>query len=265
MRIVIFFCMLHVVSFAHAQLNFKDKLSYEVMYNLTYQINREDTVNLKSENMALKLGADHSHFISNNKLSREAATADIAKTGKLDMRNLAKSDFDFQIVKDYQKNQTLFLQNFGATKLFYDNTLHDMKWELGEEERVILDYKCKIATTTFAGRDYIAWYAINIPIPNGPYMFGGLPGLILEIYDTQNHYHFKVIGLENSNRNYELNFSDFRLIPRSDFKSYEKKIRDKPSLMAQSDKLSFPKEMLDKIDANGKKKFAYENNPIELK
>ena len=35
--------------------------------------------------------------------------------------------------------------------------------------------------------------------------------------------------------------------------------------MAQTDKMSFSKEMLDRIDENGRKKFAYENNPFELK
>ena len=44
----------------------------------------------------------------------------------------------------------------------------------------------------FRGRKWTAWFTQNIPIPEGPYKFSGLPGLIVEIYDSQNHYHYEL-------------------------------------------------------------------------
>lgn len=43
-----------------------------------------------------------------------------------------------------------------------------MNWKLYDEETEILGYKCKKATTSFAGRDYIAWYSTEISISDGP-------------------------------------------------------------------------------------------------
>ena len=46
------------------------------------------------------------------------------------------------------------------------------------------------------GRNYHAWFAPEIPLNEGPWKFNGLPGLILEVYDTQDHYHFTLIGMQ---------------------------------------------------------------------
>jgi GLPGLI family protein len=64
------------------------------------------------------------------------------------------------------------------------------------EKQVILSYLCQKATATFRGRDYIAWFTMNIPIDNGPWKFGGLPGLILKIMDTKNDFVYECEGLE---------------------------------------------------------------------
>ena len=47
----------------------------------------------------------------------------------------------------------------------------------------------KLAKTTFKGRNYFAWYSIEIPINSGPYKFNGLPGLVVELFDSKKHYH----------------------------------------------------------------------------
>lgn len=63
-------------------------------------------------------------------------------------------------------------------------------------------YTCVKATAKFRGRTYEAWFASDIPIFNGPWKFGGLPGLILSLTDSKNEYHFECIGIENlKNRN----------------------------------------------------------------
>jgi GLPGLI family protein len=75
---------------------------------------------------------------------------------------------------DYQYNENYDMQN----------------WNLCDDTLTIAGYLCQKAKCRFRGRDYIAWFTIDIPIDNGPWKFGGLPGLILKIYDTRNHYIF---------------------------------------------------------------------------
>lgn len=72
----------------------------------------------------------------------------------------------------------------------YKDQLHPQSWQLGPERKDILGYTCQRATTTFRGRKYTAWVATDIPLSNGPWLLGGLPGLILEAYDSNKEYHF---------------------------------------------------------------------------
>ncbi len=68
-----------------------------------------------------------------------------------------------------------------------------MKWKLvTQKDTVILGYTCQMARTTYAGRDWVAWYSPQIPITDGPYKFNGLPGLILKISDTKNQHCFTI-------------------------------------------------------------------------
>lgn len=44
-------------------------------------------------------------------------------------------------------------------------------------------YLCYKATAIFRGSNIVAYFTKEIPYPTGPYKFGGLPGLILEVYE----------------------------------------------------------------------------------
>jgi GLPGLI family protein len=72
-----------------------------------------------------------------------------------------------------------------------------MNWNIGTATKVILGYTCTKATTVFRGREYEAWFTTELPFQVGPWMFGGLPGLIMSIHDTKNHYEFECIGLNS--------------------------------------------------------------------
>ena len=43
----------------------------------------------------------------------------------------------------------------------------------------------------------MAWFAADIPMRLGPWSFGGLPGLILKLYDTQKLYTWEAVSLRS--------------------------------------------------------------------
>ena len=63
----------------------------------------------------------------------------------------------------------------------------------------VLGYKCQRATCRWRGRDYVAWFAPDIPIRRGPWKFGGLPGLIMKIHDVDSLYVFEAVAIEKGN------------------------------------------------------------------
>lgn len=70
------------------------------------------------------------------------------------------------------------------------------QWEIGTDTLRVCGYSCQKATCSFRGRNFIAWFAPDIPVNNGPWKFGGLPGLILKVYDTGRLYTFECVGIE---------------------------------------------------------------------
>jgi GLPGLI family protein len=74
--------------------------------------------------------------------------------------------------------------------IIYD-TATDMIWRVTSDTVTINNYLCTKAITRFRGRNYEAWFAIDIPLPCGPLKFGGLPGLILRLKDDQDNFYFQ--------------------------------------------------------------------------
>ncbi|MDP3352703.1 MAG: GLPGLI family protein [Flavobacteriaceae bacterium] len=58
-----------------------------------------------------------------------------------------------------------------------------LKWALINETKKIDQFLCQKAITNFRGKNYIAWFTSEIPIPYGPHKLHGLGGLILEAYE----------------------------------------------------------------------------------
>lgn len=111
---------------------------------------------------------------------------------------------------------------------FYTDSLTLQKWQLQSGTLRINGYLCHKATCMFRGRSYVAWYAKDIPVSDGPWKFGGLPGLILKIYDTQKLYTFECIKIEYLNfpiKQYA-GYSEYAEYPRKEMLKLEKDINE---------------------------------------
>ncbi|MEN8816798.1 MAG: GLPGLI family protein [Nonlabens sp.] len=91
-------------------------------------------------------------------------------------------------------NDTIYYSEvLGANEYRYKEILN-LEWQLTPETKEMLGYNCKKATVTYGGRSWTAWYALDIPIPFGPYKFKGLPGLIVKMNDATKDYDFELYG-----------------------------------------------------------------------
>lgn len=69
------------------------------------------------------------------------------------------------------------------------------QWRLLDSCRTIEAHVCFLAETDFRGRHWIAWYAPEVPLAQGPWKLCGLPGLIFEAYDRTDDYHYTLVRL----------------------------------------------------------------------
>lgn len=90
-------------------------------------------------------------------------------------------------------------QKSGVYSVYYIEEEEDQAWKIKDSTKVILGYPCKLASTEFRGRKYDAWFTSEIPLNNGPWKFSGLPGLILEVYDDQDEFHYTLVGIRKDN------------------------------------------------------------------
>lgn len=79
----------------------------------------------------------------------------------------------------------------------YTEQMPVINWNLTDGDTLISNVPCKKAFCVYGGRKWNAWYAPTFHLKAGPYLFSGLPGLIFDIKDAKNNYHFTLNGLEN--------------------------------------------------------------------
>lgn len=69
-------------------------------------------------------------------------------------------------------------------------------WKITEEIDSIFGYPCQKAVVSYGGRNYTAWFTMDIPVNDGPWKFFGLPDLILKVTDNDNLFQFLAVGLQ---------------------------------------------------------------------
>ena len=100
------------------------------------------------------------------------------------------------VYKNYPTGQMTITDQISLQDYCYVDSLHTQTWTMGDSTREVLGYTCQQATADFRGRRWTAWFATDIPISDGPWKLGGLPGLILEAYDEGQQHVFTAVGLE---------------------------------------------------------------------
>ena len=100
------------------------------------------------------------------------------------------------VYKNYPTGQMTITDRISLQDYCYVDSLHTQIWTMGDSTREVLGYTCQQATTDFRGRRWTAWFATDIPVSDGPWKLGGLPGLILEAYDEGQQHVFTAVGLE---------------------------------------------------------------------
>lgn len=175
-----------------------------VFYNLEYkpQLNSDK---LENEKMLLNIFPNEqtSYFYSYSGIKIDSLSNEIKiSTNPSEKTHLISSlpsqNFWFTIKKNYTVNNVEVLEEISGDDYLYPEVL-DLKWKIGTEKKKIKGYDCRKATTTLGERYWEAWFTEDIPIPDGPYKFGGLPGLILEVSSIDKDYFFTMVGIENKN------------------------------------------------------------------
>lgn len=238
------------------------KFTYLFRYKKSYYKNDSDT-SFVVDKQSLLIGRNISKYYSdyyfdycNRQMNRK-----INNEPNLPMKDGACG---FEIFKNYPANKMTVTDQTGAIMLGgnyqYSESLPSIHWKVETDTTTILTYSCQKATTIFRGRNYTTWFAPEIPSSNGPWKFGGLPGLILKIYDDSHSFMFECIGIKQLEKPEPVKFYNLRYI------TLKREEMDKIYRRYFKDPILFWNEIgsqnIGQVTASDLPKMTY--NPIEL-
>lgn len=178
---ILFFSLFyHFTLYAQSGRNIQYNCTYATLFNLDFDRGND----MREFDGKLIIRNEKSFFYM-------LATKNTYQKEDDDQNITVKIDSLFKVVKN-ETEDFLFFSDilFSKKEAFYKDSLHKMKWELSKERKFIDSIECFKAITFFRGRSYTAWFAPGIPITNGPWKMGGLPGLVVELYDEKKDIYF---------------------------------------------------------------------------
>lgn len=191
----ILFTIIIIAQFGNAQIGD----IYNIVYTLDYKLDKQKEVFLR-ENFDLVGNKEFSIFESQGKFKRDSLISISGNKVYLDNSKLPKYNQAYSVIKF--KDSLLYQEPMPVQNYKYKERLITNWQIITEKRKKVNGYDCMLATTNYGGRIWEAWYTLEIPIQEGPYKFSGLPGLIVELYDQEKHYNFRMHSFKlNSSKN----------------------------------------------------------------
>ncbi len=209
MRYLGLFLLLFVTSSVRAQIiEDKDPAILEVHYIKTWVA---DTLENRSytDPMTLRIGKTSAMFYPTKMMWADSLLqTDYALYEKLhrEMNPLGQSEYKplggmerEYLFRNINDGETMIYRVIAGEHYSYTESTEMPVWQIQSETKEVLGYSCQLASCDFRGRRWYAWFSTDIPINEGPWKLFGLPGLVLEAWDSKKHYAYKAVGLYTKN------------------------------------------------------------------
>lgn len=177
-----------------------DTTRYKVTYSLKYKFH-PDQRDAYNDTRIVQIGKhrikDYSDIIN----YFDSLATEQVRRGAESYSNVSGNPWPLEIIRPIRGEKADLKYRLSTSAFFvYPDSVPSLEWNFSDEETdSIMGYDCRKATVEFAGRNYTAWFTPEIPLPFGPYKFGGLPGLILKLEDSERQYIWEAVGFERDN------------------------------------------------------------------
>lgn len=184
----------------------------QATYNMVSQPDSTDKKSVESEFETLLVGEGQSLFCASRYLVMDSAIS-----SELSKGNSFGPSMSFFEANGTHNNLVVFktdsdiitydkIARFIPSVYRYSESKAELKWDIRPDTLSVGGIVCQRAETNFGNRKWIAWFALSIPINDGPYKFCGLPGLILQVNDEQQYWNFTLARLKKSDTNLKITF-----------------------------------------------------------
>ncbi|KFC19963.1 GLPGLI family protein [Chryseobacterium sp. FH1] len=177
--------------------------THRFIYELKYKTNPEET-DPKKAFMVLDINPNDVKYYSYTFLEKDSINK---------ATNSQNRSWNDELLPVTRKRNSTKNTNFVmvADNLYSYPTNDIIKWNLTNETKKYQGFNIQKATSEFGGRNWMAWFTKDIPFAEGPYKFQGLPGLVILLEDSEQHYVFDLVRSNNLKTTYDTsNILEFR-------------------------------------------------------
>ncbi len=257
---------------------------------------------VKTEMMLLDIDKNGSSYYSRDKFVADSiGKAELEKQLKAGGGNISVNRRErpglvsYKVTKQYPDFKTYLFKNVSTDKY---KIKEDQKpeWKILPEKQKIGTYQTQKAVASFGGREWTAWFTTDLPFQDGPYVFYGLPGLIVKLEDATGSHIMTMIGnktigasadetemqlpdnvrvLGIGGKELEVTKDQFRKVWKAYVNDPAKNMREMMMKSGDGTKVSFkvrtgdgkeisdPNQVFREIEKNTKEALKKDNNPIE--
>ena len=174
-------------------------------YRITYDCDAQYGPQRQVYRWHLDIGAQNAVFYNPSNRGREQVVNEVTSindvTAVMGRLKSIKTQFPNPnplevLVSAAPGSKYTYRNEVGSDKLWYEEERPALSWKMTDRDSTVCGYACLQAKTRLYGRDWTVWFAPEIPLSYGPYILGGLPGLILDAEDVDGLFHFTAVGLE---------------------------------------------------------------------
>ncbi len=184
-----------------------DKVLAKVRYTFLHITDTTQKDKPRNENMLLLIGKNASLFTSYDKImqgiSMQKQIEEQIKNnaGVLQNININKTGLKPTTQIDYYffaKENKFYTKERLFNNYLVEEQAPKIDWKITSDTLTLSGVSCQKAVTFFKGRNWIAWFAPEMPFLSGPWKLNGLPGLIIEAYDEKKEVQFIFAGIEDT-------------------------------------------------------------------
>ncbi len=182
---------------------------YVCLYNLKYTRNDNSSDN-EQFILLVESKSNKSAFLSSTVYSLNS----LKKTNPNDYASYAS---EFPEIVYHNNNKIDVFEDIKEFKYRYIEN-EKLNWEIVKEKKKIGKVNAQLAKCNAYGRTWYAWFTAEIPLNYGPYKFKGLPGLIVNMYDSEKKLNFTLDSYKKKTETYTLpRIKDYTLIEKDKY------------------------------------------------
>lgn len=255
MKYLIYFLLLPLFSFSQ---------QFTFIYDAKFRLNTQNLKNIDQRTMILDL--ENTRSIFREEVDKRTDSLELLNKNGLSAVGVENQFYVKKDLAEKKIHKIIFFQSNNYA-IPIDEIL---EWNILPDKKTIGKYAAQKAEVQYGGRHWIAWFTTELPFSDGPYVFSGLPGLIIEIEDVNRDYYFKLMEVRKLNGLFDakkkllpINWTQYENLAKSYY-------NDPFNINAKSGKKitytdAYGKQMdLAEVIKTTQKRILQYNNPIEL-